>query len=68
MELGDIKLSWKLKGIDKDLDISEFCIVEYSVRSERGHFIALQDQEYDVPGLPKSLHIIHPKYIFILEG
>ena len=48
----------KLKGIAKGLEISGFGIVEYSVRSESGRMIALWDQAYYIPGLPKDLRII----------
>ena len=48
----------KLKGISKVLEISGFGIVEYSVRSESGRMIALLDQAYYVPRLPKYLRII----------
>ena len=34
----------KLKGIEKVLEISGFGIVKYSIRSEIGRVIALQDQ------------------------
>ena len=53
----------KLKGIAKGLGISGFGIVEYSVRSESGCMIALRDQAYYVPGLPKDLRIISPQGI-----
>ena len=49
-----------LKGIAKGLEIYGFGIVEYSVRSESERMIALQDQAYYVPGLPKDLRIISP--------
>ena len=52
-----------IKGIAKGLEISGFGIVEYSVRSETGHMIALRDQAYYVPGLPKDLRIIYPQGI-----
>ena len=58
----------KLKGIAKGLDISGFGIFEYSVRSESGCMIALQDQAYYVPRLPKDLHIIYPQVIHTSEG
>ena len=57
-----------LKGIAKGFDISGFGIVEYSVRSESGRMIALQDQAYYVPGLPKDLRIISPQGIHTSEG
>ena len=53
----------RLKGTAKGLDISEFGIVEHSVRSESGCMIALRAQAYYVPGLPKDLRIISPKGI-----
>ena len=43
-----------LKVIAKRLEISGFGIVEYSVGSESGCMIALRDQAYYVPGLPKG--------------
>ena len=58
MKLEERKLSRNLKGIAKSLEISGFGIVEYSVRSESGGMIALRDQAYYVPGLPKDLRII----------
>ena len=57
-----------IKGIEKGLDISGFGIVKYSVRSESGCIIALWDQEYYVPGLPKDLRIIYPQGICTSEG
>ena len=56
-----------LKGIGKCLKIYGFGIVEYSVRSEIGRIIALRDQAYYVPGLPKDLRIISPKGILTLK-
>ena len=53
-----------IKGISKGLEISGFGIVEYYVRSESGRIIALRDQAYYVPGLPKYLCIIYPQEIF----
>ena len=38
-----------LKGIEKGIEISEFGIVEYSVKSESGRMIALRAQAYYVP-------------------
>ena len=58
----------KLKGIAKGLDIYGFGIVEYSVRSESRCMIALWDQAYYVPGLPKDLRIISPQGINTSEG
>ena len=54
-----MKLEWKIlprniKGVAKGLGISGFGIVKYSVRSESGRMIALQDQEYSVPELPNN--------------
>ena len=68
MKLEDKKFPRKLKGIAKGLEISGFWIVEYSVRSESGRMIALRDQEYYVPGLPKDLRIISPQCICTSEG
>ena len=53
----------KLKGIEKGLEISGFGIVEYYFRIESGLMIALRDQAYYVPGLPKDLPIIYPQGI-----
>ena len=53
----------KLKVIEKGMEISGFGIVEYSVRSDSGCMIALRDQAYYVPRLPKDLHIIYPQGI-----
>ena len=58
----------KLKGIAKGLDISGFGVVKYSIRSESGCMIALQDQAYYFPGLPKYLRIISPQGICTSEG
>ena len=57
-----------LKGIVKGLEISGFGVVEYSVRSESECMIALWDQAYYVPGLPKDLCIISPQGICTSEG
>ena len=57
-----------LKVIEKDLDSSVFWTVGYSVRSESGCMIALWDQEYYVPGLPKCFYIIYPQGISTSEG
>ena len=67
-----MKLEYKtfprnLKGIAKALEISGFGIVEYSVRSESGCMIALWDQAYYVPRLPKDLYIISPQGIHTSE-
>ena len=51
------------KGIAKCLDISGFWIVEYSITIESGRMIALQDQAYYVPRLPKDFRIISPQGI-----
>ena len=63
MNLEEKKSPRRLEGIAKGLEISGFGIVEYSVRSEIGRMIALQDQAYYVPGLPKDLRIIYPQGI-----
>ena len=52
MKLEDKTFPRKLKGIAKDLDISGYGIVEYSVRSENGLIVALWAHAYYVPGLP----------------
>ena len=57
-----------IKGIAKGLEISGFVIVDYSVRSESGRMIALRDQAYYVPVLPKDLRIIYPQGICTPEG
>ena len=57
-----------IKGTAKGLEISGFGIVEYYVRSESGRMIALRDQAYYVPGLPKNLRIISPQGIHTPEG
>ena len=46
MKLEDKTPPRRIKGIEKGLDISRFGIVEYYVRSERGHMIVLRDQAY----------------------
>ena len=58
----------KLKGTAKGLEIYEFGIFEYSVRSESGRIIKLRYQAYYVPGLPKDLRIISPQGICTSEG
>ena len=63
VNLEEKKFPRKLKGIAKDLEISGFGIVEYSVISESGRMIALWDQAYYGPGLPKELRIISPQGI-----
>ena len=68
MNLEEKTFPRNLKGIAKVLDISGFGIVEYSVRSESGRMIALWDQAYYVPGLPKYLRIISPQGIHTSEG
>ena len=67
VELEEKKFPRKLKGIAKGLEIYIFGIVEYSVRSESGSIIALRDQAYYVPGLPKDLRIISPQFICTSE-
>ena len=57
-----------IKGIVKGLEIYGFGIVEYSIKSESGRMIALQDQEYYVHGLSKYLCIISPQGILTSEG
>ena len=52
-----------LKVTAKGLEISEFGIVEYYIISESEHMIALRDQAYYIPGLPKDLRIISPQVI-----
>ena len=64
VKLEENMLPRNIKGIAKGLEISGFGIVEYSVRSESGRMIALRDQAYYVPGLPKYLCIIYPQEIF----
>ena len=67
MKLEEKKSPRNLKGIAKGLEISGFGIVEYSVRSESGRMIAIRDQAYYVPRLPKNLRIIYPKGICTSE-
>ena len=57
-----------IKGIAKGLEISGLGNVENSFRSEIGRMIALREQEYYVPGLPKYLRIIFPQGIHASEG
>ena len=45
-----------------------FSIFKYSVRSESGRIIVIQDQSYYVPVLPNSLQIIYPQGICTSEG
>ena len=54
MKLEDKTPPRNLKGLAKGLEIYEFVIVEYSVRSESGRIIALRDQAYYFTGLPKD--------------
>ena len=68
MKLEEKTPSRNLKGIAKGLEISGFGIVDNSVRSESGRIIALQDETYYVPGLPKYLSIISLQGIHTLEG
>ena len=68
VKLEEKKFPRKINGIAKDIEISGFGIVEYSVRSESGCMIALWYQEYYVPGLPKYLCIILLQVICTLEG
>ena len=68
MDLEEKTFPRKLKAIAKGLEIYGFGIFEYSVRSESGRMIALQDQAYYVPGLPKDLRIISPQGICKSEG
>ena len=68
VKLEDRKFPRRLKVIAKGLEISGFGIVEYSVRSESGSMIALRDQAYYVPGLPKDLRIISLQGICTSEG
>ena len=56
-----------LKVISKGLEIYGFGVVEYSVRSEIGRMIALRNQAYYVPGLPKYFCIIYPQGICTSE-
>ena len=68
VQIEEKKFPRNLKDIAKGLEISGFGIVEYSVRSESGHMIALRDQAYYVPGLPKYLRIISSQGIHTSEG
>ena len=58
MNLEEKKPPRNTKGVEKVLEIYGFGIVKYSVRSESGHMIALRDQAYHVPGLPRDLRMI----------
>ena len=68
MNLEEKTFPRNLKGIAKCLEISGFGIVEYFFRSKSGSMIALRDQAYYVPGLPKDLRIISPQRIRTSEG
>ena len=59
MVLEEETLSRNIESISKSLGISIFGIVEYSVSSESGRFIAIYDKVYSVPELPKYLCIIY---------
>ena len=48
-----------LKGISEGSEISEFGIIDYSVRNESGSMTALCNQDYYFTGLPKYLIIIY---------
>ena len=63
MELEENISPRNLKGISEGLEIFGFGMIEYSVRSEIGCMIALRDQAYYIPGLPKDLRIIPPQGI-----
>ena len=63
MKLEEKTFPRNLKDIAKGIEISGFGIVQYSVRSESGRMIALRDQAFYVPGLPKYLRIISPQGI-----
>ena len=67
MNLEEKILPINIKVIAKGLEISGSGIVKYSIRSESGRMIALQDQAYYVPGLPNYLRIISPQGIYTLE-
>ena len=58
MDLEENMFPRNSKVTAKGLEVSGFGIVEYPVRSESGRIIALRDQEYYVPGLPKYFCII----------
>ena len=58
VNLEDNMLLRNIKDIVKGLDIYEFGIFEYSVRSESESMISLQDQAYYFTRLPKYLCII----------
>ena len=68
VDLEEKILQINLKGIYKGLNISGFLIIEYSVRSESGCMVALRDQAYYVPGLPKYWRIIYPQGIRTSAG
>ena len=60
LELEDREIPINLKFIDKGLGIYEFGFVENQYRIEILHIIAIQDQTYNITGLPKDLCIIPP--------
>ena len=68
MKLEENTLPRNLKVIAKGLEIYGFGMVEYSIRSESGRMIALQDQAYYVSGLPNYFLIISPQGIRTSEG
>ena len=67
MNLEEKTFPKNLKGIAKGVEISGFGIFEYSVRSESGRMVSLQDQTYYVPGLPTDLRIVNPQGIHTSE-
>ena len=68
MDLEENMFPRNSKVTAKGLEVPGFGIVEYPVKSESGRIIALRDQEYYVPGLPKYLCIIYPQSIFKSKG
>ena len=64
MYLEENILPRNISGIAKLMEIYGFVIVNYYVRSESEHIIALWDQDYDVPGLPNYLLIIYPQGVY----
>ena len=68
VKLKEKNFSRNIKGTPEGLQISRFETVGYSVRNESVRIIALQDQAYYVPGLPKDFYIIYTHGNFTSEG
>ena len=63
MKLEEETFQINIKVIEKGLQLYGFGIFEYSIRSESLHIIALRDQSYFFPGLPKDLCITYQQVI-----